>query len=473
MPTLPNPHPWRRRVPDASLFREYDIRGIVGETLFPADAFAIGRAFAQRAGVGLSRAPIICVGWDGRISSVEMETALTAGLQAGGAEVTRIGLGPTPMLYFSVYHLKTDGGVMVTGSHNPPSHNGFKFMLGEKPFYGADIQALRGAIEGAGNFTAAIDTPTPHPQSHNIQPAYLEILANSYAANHTLSAAWDAGNGATGAIMAALCARLPGRHIPLFAEIDGTFPNHHPDPTVPNNLESLIKTVRTQGLDVGVAFDGDGDRIGVVDDTGEILWGDQILAILAADVLSRKPGATIIADVKASQALFNEINLLGGIPLMWKTGHSLVKAKMKETGAPLAGEMSGHIFIADGYYGYDDGLYAAIRLLNVLAASGKKLSELRLALPQTVSTPEIRFACDETRKFAVIEEVTARLRARGAAFSDIDGVRVQTPDGWWLLRASNTQAVLVARCESSTAEGLERLQNALRAALAESSVELP
>ncbi len=272
-------------------------------------------------------------------------------------------------------------------------------------------------------------------------------------ARERLRVAWDAGNGATGEIMAALCQRLPGKHIALNEKIDGTFPAHHPDPTVPENLAQLIAAVKQDGLDVGIAFDGDGDRIGVVDDEGGILWGDQLLMLYGADVLREKPGATIIADVKASGALFEEIERLGGKPLMWKTGHSLIKSKMAETKSPLAGEMSGHIFFADKYFGYDDALYAAVRLISLLSRSGKKLSDLRKALPKRVNTPEIRFPCDDSRKFAVIDEVKARLKKAGADFSDVDGVRVSGPDGWWLLRASNTQPMLVARCEAKDEAG--------------------
>ena len=285
--------------------------------------------------------------------------------------------------------------------------------------------------------------------------------------------AWDAGNGATGDIMTSLIGKLPGKHLPLNAAIDGTFPAHHPDPTVPENLEQLIATVKSQHCDAGIAFDGDGDRVGVVDDEGAILWGDQLVMLLAQDVLAERPGATIIADVKASAALFEEIARLGGVPLMWKTGHSLIKSKMAETGAPLAGEMSGHIFFADKYYGFDDGIYAAVRVLSMLAKSGKPLSTLRKALPKRINTPEIRFPCDDERKFTVITEVKARLTNDSADFSDVDGVRVNTADGWWLLRASNTQQMLVARCESKDNAGLERLKENLKEQLSLSSVALP
>ncbi|MCH7888615.1 MAG: phosphomannomutase/phosphoglucomutase [Proteobacteria bacterium] len=451
----------------SSVLREYDIRGVVGETLSAADANAVGRAFATlaaRRGAGRR----ICVGYDGRLSSPELERALVAGLAAGGVEVLRVGLGPTPMLYFAVHHLDADGGVMVTGSHNPPDQNGFKFMMGKGPFFGADIVEL-GRVAAAGADTGGEGKVAERP----VFDAYVARLARDYAGDRPLKVAWDAGNGAAGEAMARLVERLPGTHILLNETIDGTFPAHHPDPTVVENLAQIIAAVNGEGCDLGIAFDGDGDRIGVIDERGRVLWGDQLLAILAADVLRRRPGATIIADVKASQVLFDEIERLGGVPLMWRTGHSLVKSKMMETGSPLAGEMSGHIFFADGYYGFDDALYAAVRLLSIVARSDQSLGAMRDRLPAVVNTPELRFACPEERKVAVVDEVRGRLRAAGAEVNDIDGVRVTTADGWWLLRASNTQAVLVARCEASDATALDRLKADLAAQLEASGVEPP
>lgn len=451
---------------DPSILREYDIRGIVGETLFPADAENVGRAFASW--LSARGGKKVQVGRDGRVSSPEMESALVDGLKAGGLAVTRVGLGPTPMLYYATVTSKADAGIMVTGSHNPPDHNGFKFMALGKAFYGADILEL-GRIAESGDFVSGEGTE----DSAQILNSYVARVAADYEGGAPLAVAWDAGNGATGEAMARLVALLPGRHVLLNESIDGTFPNHHPDPTVPANLRQLQDCVAKENLDVGIAFDGDGDRIGAIDGQGRILWGDQMLALLARPVLARQPGATVLADVKASQILFDEVARLGGKPLMWKTGHSLIKAKMSESGAPLAGEMSGHIFFADKYYGYDDALYAAVRLLSVVAASGRSLAELRDELPSMINTPEIRFPCDDIRKFRVVEEVAARLNAAGADVNDADGVRVNTKDGWWLLRASNTQAVLVARCEAATQEGLERLKAELVAQLAESNVEAP
>jgi phosphomannomutase len=284
---------------------------------------------------------------------------------------------------------------------------------------------------------------------------------------------WDAGNGAAGEAMARLARKLPGRHFLLYEEIDGRFPHHHPDPTVPENLRDLQARVAAEKADLGIAFDGDGDRIGVVDGKGRIIWGDQLMVLFAREILAEKPGATVIADVKASQVLFDEIKRAGGEPLMWRTGHSLIKAKMAEVGAPLAGEMSGHIFFADRYFGFDDALYAAVRILGIASRAGESIAAMRDSLPQVINTPEVRFACSEERKFAVAKETAERLRKAGADMSDIDGVRVRTADGWWLLRASNTQDVLVARCESETPEGLERLKEAVVAQLAASGVAAP
>lgn len=450
-----------------SILREYDIRGIVGETLDTADAATIGRAFANvvtEAGEGRR----VCVGFDGRLSSPSLEAALVDGLRAGGMEVSRIGLGPTPMLYFATHRLAAHGGIMITGSHNPPEYNGFKLMLGSASFFGDDIQRL-GEIAARGDFVTGPGTAA----EVNVQDDYVALLAETGAAAAALKVAWDTGNGAAGDVVQQLTKRIPGTHVLLNAEIDGTFPAHHPDPTVPKNLAQLIETVRAEACDLGFAFDGDGDRIGLVDGEGCILWGDQILALLARDVLHDRPGATIIADVKASQVLFDEVARLGGKPLMWRTGHSLIKTKMAELGAPLAGEMSGHIFFADRYYGFDDALYAALRMLLTLTREGQSLAALRRSLPRRVNTPELRFDCADAQKFGVVDQVRARLASGDAKVNGIDGVRVQTEDGWWLLRASNTQPVLVARCEADDEAGLERLKADLVAQLKACGVEPP
>ncbi|MBN8896763.1 MAG: phosphomannomutase/phosphoglucomutase, partial [Rhodospirillales bacterium] len=390
---------------DPTSLREYDIRGIVGQTLTAEDAFAIGRTFGSI--VARADGKTVAVGYDGRLSSPELEAALVRGLMASGMEVLRIGRGPTPMLYYTATTQETDGAVMVTGSHNPPNYNGFKMMIGRKPFFGAQIKEL-GRLAAAGD---VVPEAQGSERSVDIAADYIaRLLADWDGGDRLLKVVWDNGNGAAGDVLQKLVASLPGEHIVLNGTIDGTFPAHHPDPTVPKNLEQLIARVRAEKADVGVAFDGDADRIGLVDDTGEILFGDQLMVVLARDVLKQHPGATIIADVKASQVLFDEIARAGGKPLMWKTGHSLIKAKMAETGSPLAGEMSGHIFFADRWYGFDDALYAAVRTLGIVARMDGDLSAVRTALPQVLNTPELRFDCDDTRKFAVIEEVAGRLR---------------------------------------------------------------
>jgi phosphomannomutase len=448
-----------------TLLREYDIRGIVGDTLTEGDARAVGRAFGTvvRRGGG-SR---VCVGYDGRLSSPALEAALVEGLVSTGLAVERIGLGPTPMLYFATRHRGADAGVMITGSHNPPEYNGIKMMLGKGPVYGDAIQEL-GRIAASGDHAAGQGSAT----QIDVKDTYVESLAATYRGTRDLKVAWDAGNGAAGEVLRRLTARLPGEHVLLFDEIDGTFPNHHPDPTVPENLVDLQRAVAEHGCDLGIGFDGDADRIGAIDGRGRIVWGDQLLSIYAAELLAERPGSMVIADVKSSDALFAEVARLGGKPLMWKTGHSLLKAKMAETGAPLAGEMSGHIFFAD-WYGFDDALYCGVRLVSLVSRAGASLADLRDRLPQVLNTPETRFQVTEERKFAVVREVKDRILAAGAKVDDIDGVRVSTPDGWWLLRASNTQDVLVVRAEASTPDGLERLKGQVKAELSRSGVAAP
>ena len=454
-----------------SILREYDIRGVVGENLSEREAHAIGRAFgtiiARRGGRS------VCLGYDGRVSSPGFAAAAAEGLTASGLDVWRVGRGPTPMLYFSVFHFGADGGLMITGSHNPPDQNGFKMTLGPAlgamPLFGAEIQAL-GALVSSADYASGKGSVSERP----VFDDYVAQLAEEAGTGgKPLTAVWDAGNGAAGEAMLKLTERLPGRHVPLFAEIDGRFPNHHPDPTVAANLAHLQAAVKKERADYGVAFDGDGDRIGLVDGKARILWADQLMVLFARDVLAANPGNPVIADVKASQVLFDEIAKAGGTPVMFKTGHSLIKAKMKELKAPLAGEMSGHIFFADRNNGYDDGLYAAARLFRILGRAKFTLAEFLDALPPVVNTPELRFPVPAARKWAVIDEVKARLAAAKADVNGIDGVRVKTHDGWWLLRASNTQDVLVARCEAGDEAGLARLKIQLARELAASGLALP
>jgi phosphomannomutase len=452
---------------DPTAIREYDIRGVVGRTLSAGDAYAVGRGFGTMVKeAGGSRA---AVGYDGRLSSPVLEADVVEGLRDCGLDVLRVGRGPTPMLYFGVRALGLDGGVMITGSHNPAEYNGFKMMLGKGAFYGASIRHIA-EIAAQGSYASG---PRGKVEDRLQLDDYVRRLASDYRGRRPLTVVWDGGNGAAGEAMALLAGKLPGRHILLYETIDGSFPNHHPDPTVPENLKDLQARVIAEKADLGIAFDGDGDRIGVVDGGGEILWGDQLMVLYAREILAEQPGATVIADVKASQVLFDEIKRAGGEPLMWRTGHSLIKAKMAEIGAPLAGEMSGHIFFADRYFGFDDALYAAVRILNIVSQADQSLAEMRLSLPRVMNTPELRFPCSEERKFVVVQETAGRLLRAGADVNDIDGVRVRTPDGWWLLRASNTQDVLVARCESATAEGLERLKAAVVAELTASGVAAP
>ncbi|HEX7822969.1 MAG TPA: phosphomannomutase/phosphoglucomutase [Sphingobium sp.] len=455
-----------------SVLRDYDIRGIVGETLSERDAWAIGRTFGtlvSRAGVSQASGSQasdrrIAVGYDGRISSPALEAALVEGLNASGIHVVRVGLGPSPMLYYAEAELGVDGGIQITGSHNPAEYNGFKMVFQHQPFFGEDIQHLA-RMAAAGDWVEA--TSPAGGETVDIMDRYVARLMQGFDGK-PFRIGWDAGNGAAGPVVEKLVKLLPGEHHTLFTDVDGHFPHHHPDPTEERNLGDLKALVAAKNLDFGVAFDGDGDRIGAVDGQGRVIWGDQLLAIFAETVLKALPGATVIADVKASQALFERVAALGGVPLMWKSGHSHMKSKMKETGSPLAGEMSGHIFFGHEYYGFDDALYAAVRLIRAASAPGRGVTALHEAMPAMVNTPELRFPVEESRKFAVIEEVLARLRAAGATVNAIDGARVTTADGWWLLRASNTQDMLVARAEAKDQVGLDRLMEQIDSQLAES-----
>ena len=434
---------------DPSILREYDIRGIVGASIGTADATAIGRGFATR--IRRAGGTRVVVGYDGRLSSPELEAALVAALAAGGVDVVRIGLGPSPMLYFAEATLEVDGGIHVTGSHNPAEYNGFKMVLRHAPFFGEDIQHLATLAaagdwsEGAGAITRA-----------DVLDAYVGRLMAGYAGG-AYRIGWDTGNGAAGPVIEALVKLLPGEHHLLFAEVDGNFPNHHPDPTEEANLADLKRLVIDKRLDFGLAFDGDGDRIGAVDATGRVIWGDEILSVLVEPALRERPGAPIVADVKSSQALFDRIAALGGEPVMAPTGHSLMKTAMTRTGAPLGGELSGHLFFAGEYYGFDDAAYAAVRLIRAVHLSGRSLTDLRDAMPALVATPDLRFPVEDARKFAVVDAVVARLKAAGAAIDLTDGARVTTTHGWWLLRASNTQAMLTVRAEACDQAALDTL----------------
>lgn len=437
------------------ILREYDIRGTFDASLKEEDASALGRRFA-----GMMRTQgftNICVGRDGRLSSPVLAESLIKGLIEGGINVINVGIGPTPMLYFAVKHLKADSGIMVTGSHNPPQDNGFKMTLYDRPFFGVDIQNLTTLKGEKASCPGTL-------KNLNIKSLYADRLLKDYRpGKKPLKLAIDPGNGAAGEIIELLIqsGKLNGKAFSINTEIDGNFPAHHPDPTVPENLKELIELVKKEECDLGIAFDGDADRIGIIDGQGRILWGDQLMILWSRDILKHHPGATIIADVKASQLLFDDITAHGGNALMAKTGHSLIKSKIAETKAMLAGEMSGHIFFADSYYGFDDALYAAIRLLNILHESDLSLAEIFDQIPKRINTPEIRIECDDEKKFEIVEKIRNQLNEDNITFNDVDGVRVSNSDGWWLLRASNTQAILVARCESDTKDGLLRLQKQL------------
>jgi len=453
-----------------TVLREYDIRGIIGETLGEADAYAIGRGFATL--LGRAGGARVAVGYDGRLSSPVLEAALVKGINDAGLDAVRIGMGPTPMLYYAEASAEdVQGGIQITGSHNPANYNGFKMVFQGRPFFGEDIQLL-GQMAAAGDWAAG----QGRHEQRDVLDAYLTRMIEGLAGLDPailsrLRIGWDAGNGAAGPALERLTRLIPGEHHLLFTDVDGNFPNHHPDPTEEKNLADLKALVAAKKLDFGIAFDGDGDRIGAIDGTGRVIWGDQLLMIYAEDLLQMLPGAPIIADVKASRALFDRVTQLGGRPTMWKTGHSLIKSKMKEIDAPLAGEMSGHVFFAHQYYGFDDALYAAVRLIAASVRLGRSVTTLRGEMPALVNTPELRFQVDESRKFAVVDEVKQRLSAAGADVDATDGVRVSTDDGWWLLRASNTQDVLVARAESSDQGGLDRLMAQIDAQLAASGLE--
>ncbi len=447
---------------DPTSLREYDIRGIVGQALGPSDAVAIGRGFATR--IRAKGGHRVAVGYDGRNSSPELEAALVSGLVAGGIDVVRIGLSSTPMLYYAEATLEVDGGIQVTGSHNPPEYNGFKMVHAHAPFFGDDIQDLA-ALAASGAWSEGTGEVT----TVDVLDAYVGRLMAGYAGG-AYRIGWDTGNGAAGPVIEKLVQLLPGEHHVIFAEVDGNFPNHHPDPTEESNLADLKRLVTEKKLDFGLAFDGDGDRIGAVDGSGRVIWGDQILSILVEPALREHPGAPIVADVKSSQSLFDRITELGGEPVMAATGHSLMKTAMTRTGAPIGGELSGHLFFAGEYYGFDDAHYAAVRLIRAVHLSGRSLTELRDAMPALVATPDLRFPVEDVRKFAVVDEVIARLKSEGAEMDLTDGARVTTADGWWLLRASNTQAMLTVRAEAKDQAALDTLLAEVDAQLAASGV---
>jgi len=448
------------------IFREYDIRGKADRDLPDDVARDIGRALGTvYAARGMKR---IMVGRDCRVSSRRIRNALVEGLLEAGREVVKIEVGPTPLLYFAVHHLDADGGIMVTGSHNPPEDNGFKILAGKNSLHGEEIRLLRERIE-ARDFVQLEGGRVSRAEVGSRYVAWMR--GNIRLARTDLKVVIDAGNGAGGPLALATLRALGLNPDPLYCEMDGTFPNHHPDPTLPENVAELIARVRATGADVGIAYDGDADRIGAVDARGEIVWGDKLLVAYGRALLQRHPGAAILGEVKCSQTLYDDIALHGGRPIMWKTGHSLIKAKMKEEGALLAGEMSGHVFFADRYFGFDDAIYATLRLLEILAASRVGLAESLDDLPPTFVTPEIRVDCPDEIKFAVVARVLAYYQATHVV-ADVDGARIHFGDGWGLVRASNTQAVLVLRFEASTEARRDALRAEVEAVVAQFRAQL-
>lgn len=443
-----------------TIFREYDIRGIADRDLLSPGIELLGRGigtFLIRQGVRK-----VNLGRDCRLSGGRLREALLKGLLACGCDITDIGEVPTPLLYYSVFHLGAGAGVMITGSHNPAEYNGFKTMLGKSTIYGAQIQEVLRLIQ-AEDFESGEGTLS---QADVITP-YVEEIASQFQFARRVKVVLDAGNGTAGPAMHRILGKLNVDATEMYFDMDGAFPNHHPDPTVEENLEHLKHAVAEQKAELGIAFDGDADRIGAIDELGNVVWGDQLLLIYGREILTRKPGATFIGEVKCSQIMYDELNRLGANAIMYKTGHSLIKAKMKEEHAELAGEMSGHMFFADRYYGFDDALYAACRLIEIVAASGKPLSAQLAGLPKTVSTPEIRFDCSDDTKFAIVKKVAEHFRDRRKVI-EVDGVRVLFEDGWGLVRASNTQPVLVMRFEATSDELLagyrKEVETAVRAA---------
>ena len=442
------------------VFREYDVRGVVDRDLTPDFAYCLGRAIGTYAfGQGVRK---MTLGRDCRLSSESYQEALGRGLVNAGIDVSDIGLCATPMLYFSIRHLGADGGVMVTGSHNPPDFNGFKICIGPDTIYGEEIQELRRIIENS----VYADNGPGSLRRTDVSQAYEDYLFRNVEIREGLKIAVDAGNGVGGLFASPLLKRFGCCVTEIHCDPDGRFPNHFPDPTIPENLRELIRAVREEKADVGIAYDGDADRIGVITDRGEILWGDELLLLFSRFILKANPGAAVIGEVKCSQKLYDDIAGNGGRAIMWKAGHSLIKGKMKEENALLAGEMSGHIFFADRYFGYDDAIYATIRLLEILSESGKRLSELMADVPRTFSTPEIRVDCPDRIKFRVVEAVRNHFRKTHDIIA-IDGVRVSFGDGWGLLRASNTQPVLVLRFEAPTEARLAAIRGEIEGTLKE------
>jgi len=433
------------------IFREYDIRGVVDQDLTDEVVHLLGQGFATY--ISRQGKRRVVVGRDGRLSSPRFREPLVQGMVGGGLEVVDIGVCPTPVFYFSLFHLDREGGMMITGSHNPPEFNGFKVCVGKETLYGEEIQNLRKLVE-AKKFTQAKGSVA----FQDIIPVYENFILNNIRLRRKLRVVVDSGNGTAGAVAPNILKNLGCEVTELYSEVDGRFPNHHPDPTIPENMRDLIAKVQETGAELGIGYDGDADRIGVADHLGNIIWGDQLLILFAREVLRHHPGATIVSEVKCSQNLYDDIAKNGGRGIMWRAGHSLLKSKMKEEKALLGGEMSGHIFFADRYFGYDDAIYASCRLLEILSQSKKKIPELLSDIPRTFITPEIRVDCPDDQKFELVERVRESFR-KEYPIIDVDGVRVLFPDGWGLVRASNTQPVLVLRFEARSPERLQEIRH--------------
>ncbi len=444
-----------------NIFREYDIRGVVDKDLTDEIVRLIGLSFATCLSRLSKRRAV--VGRDGRLSSPRFRDPLVQGMTEGGLEVIDIGVCPTPVFYFSLFHLEQEGGIMITGSHNPPEFNGFKVCVGRETLYGEKIQDLRRTIE-AGKFASGKGSVS----QREIIPEYQEFLVNNLRLKRKVTVVIDSGNGTAGAVAPTILRKLGCEVIELYSEVDGRFPNHHPDPTVPEYLKDLIAAVKETGAEVGLGYDGDADRIGAVDHLGNIIWGDQLMILFSREVLSRHPGATIVSEVKCSQNLYDDIARHGGRGIMGQAGHSLLKKRMREERALLGGEMSGHIFFADRYFGYDDAIYASCRLLEILSQSKKKILDLLSDVEKTFNTPEIRVDCPDEKKFAIVERVKESFR-KDHPIVDVDGVRVIFPDGWGLVRASNTQPVLVLRFEAKSPERLQEIRTLVEKRVADLS----
>ncbi|MBR2141526.1 MAG: phosphomannomutase/phosphoglucomutase [Rickettsiales bacterium] len=442
---------------EKNILKQYDIRGVVGKTVNEVDAYFVGKSYGTLLIRKYNKHNCV-VGYDGRHTSPEYAKNVIKGLMECGIDVVNIGLVPTPVVYFAIHHLKKDAGIIITASHNPPEYNGFKMLTNEQPVFGEDVQQL-GVYAKNGDFEIKDGAKC---EEKDVRNDYFDFIASRiHSGKRKLKIMWDAGNGAVASILKDIVKRFPGEHITMCDVVDGNFPNHHPDPSIEKNMEMLKSAVVKNNCDFGVGFDGDGDRIGVVDSEGFLLYGDQLLAILARDFLKDNPGEKVMSEVKASKVLYDDVKAHGGVGVMWKAGHSAQKSKMTSDNIKLAGETSGHMYFGDNH-NYDDAMYAAVKLMSFVSNSDKTIAEIRKSFPKTYSTSEIRVEVGDDRKFEIIKEIVERMKKDGRTFVDVDGIRVETKDGWWLARGSNTQPDITTRCEALTAEGLEECKNDLR-----------